>query len=113
MTVNGAIVAANVVIALALLALGLVLVWRAWGRLRHWPVSAYVALSGPYILPGIVIGQLALFRATDLAPPFTPNGWGTLGLRVLCAVVTLSLVGRVWRGQILTDADRRRLDGGG
>lgn len=112
MTVNGLIAVVNGAAGLALIFLGLALLWRANGRIWRWPVSAYVALAGPYLVPGLVLCQIAVFRAGSLPPPFTANGWGTLGLRVVCAVVVVALVQRVVRGRLLTAADRARLETG-
>src|SRR5690348_15288930 len=98
MTTNGSVATANGLIAVALIFLGCALLWQARPRLWRWPVSALVALAGPYLTAGLVIGQLALFRTVTIPAPFGPNGYGTLGLRCLCAFVVLALLQRVVRG---------------
>lgn len=109
-TTNGLIAAANGLVAMALVILGLALLWQVRERLLNWPVSALVALGGAYLLPGIAWGQIALFRVTTLPAPFTANGTGTLVLRVACVVVAVALAQRVIRGRLLNAGDHRRLD---
>lgn len=113
MTVNGLIVAANVTLVTALLFLGGALLWQARRSLRAWPVSALVALAGPYLFAGLIVGHVALWRIED-APgrAFDRNGIGTLAVRLIAVVVTWALVRRIVTGHLLTPRDRARMDGG-
>lgn len=107
MTVNALVIALNCLIAVGLVALGLGLLWQSRHRWREWPSSAGVAIAGPYLLPGIVIAQLAWFRVEDAEPDWIgPNGYGTLALRLACAMVVVALAWRVYGGRLLTERDR-------
>lgn len=110
MTTNGFIATANVVIAVGLIALGAALLWQARKGLIAWPVSALVALAGPYLLAGVVMAQLAVFRAGDLPPALARDGLGTAVLRLALVYATLALVRRIVTGRLLTERDRRRVD---
>lgn len=117
MTTNGMIAAVNLTIGLAFVALGLSLLWQAWlgwRRVRHplWPVSALVALAGPYLGAGIVWLHLTGWRLGDVpGEAWDRDGLGTLVLRLVVAFVALALVRRIVTGRLLTEGDRRRVDG--
>ena len=116
MTMNGTIAAVNLTIGLAFVALGMALLWQAWLGWRHvrhplWPVSALVALAGPYLGAGVVWLHITGWRLTNLpGQAFDRDGVGTLILRVVVAFVALALVQRIARGRLLTEGDRRRVD---
>lgn len=104
------IVIANVVAAVAYLVLGAVFVWKGFSGFREWPVGAMVAIAGPYLLAGIVLVQLTIWRAMDNDGSII--GWegkGTLVLRIAIAFTAFALARRVVFGSILTDGDRRRV----
>jgi hypothetical protein len=109
MTTNGMIATTNAVIAAALVALGLALLWQARRGLIAWPVSAFVALAGPYLLTGLVLAQLAWLRTAEAPPGWERDGVGTLVLRGVAAVVALALLRRIVTGRLLAPQDRDRV----
>ena len=111
MTTNGAIAATNLLVAIVFVALGLALLWQARTTLRAWPVSALVALAGPYIGAGLVWLHLTGWRLGDVpGTAWDRDGPGTLALRLGVAFVALALLRRIVAGRLLTAADRRRVD---
>lgn len=114
MTMNTAIALALACIAAGLIALGLVMLWQAKQRGKMWaiPIPALAALGWCFLLPGVVIGQVSVFRLGTIPQPFDPYGWGTLGLRVLSAMAVLALLRRVFIGRLLTPGDRARIQDG-
>ena len=111
MTVNGAIAVTNGIIAAAYVALGCALLWQARRSLRAWPVSAWVALAGPYIGAGVLVLHLIGWRLGDLpGQAMDRDGPGTLAVRVAIACVVVALLQRIARGRLLTDGDRARVD---
>lgn len=111
MTMNEAIALINTVLALSLIALGVLFLWQAWQRrsVWTWPPSALVALGIVPLLTGLIIGQLVVFRLGAMPSPFGPNEWGTLALRLITTAIVLGKLTRVWRGQLLTARDRTRI----
>ena len=111
MTTNGMIAAVNLTIGLAFVALGVALLWQARRSLRVWPVSALVALAGPYLGAGIVWLHLTGWRLWEVpGEAWDRDGVGTLILRLAVAFVTLALTRRIATGRLLTEGDRRRVD---
>ena len=110
MTINATIAAVNLAIAVAFVALGLALLWQSRSSLRAWPVSALVALAGPYLGAGVVLVQLAIWRLDDTPGlAFDANGPGTLLVRAAVAFVAVALLQRIVRGRLLTSADHERV----
>ena len=108
MSVNTVIVISNVVMASCLVALGLGLFLKSIKRAWEWPVTAGIALSGPFLAAGLVIAQLALFRTFDFGFHMNPNGYGTMTLRIVGAILSAALVWRVYGDTLLTERDRER-----
>jgi phosphate/sulfate permease len=111
MTINTAIALVNAVMGVAFVTLGGALLWQARRSLRQWPVSALVALAGPYIGAGIMLLHRMGWRLGDLpGDAFDRNGAGTLVVQVVITAVVLALGQRIARGRLLTASDRRRVD---
>lgn len=117
MTTNGAIALVLAGIVAVYGCIGLVLLWQAraglWRNRRPvWPVSVLVALSGPFLAVSLVGGQLVLFRMGSVPAPFTPNGLGTLGVRVACFLIGVAFLTRLLRRRLLNGDDRARINSG-
>jgi hypothetical protein len=108
---NGVVIAtANVIHSLGLIALGVSMIWKAWGSIWHWPAPALVAMAGPYLIPGLILLQLAVWRMTEEdGGAFGYEGSATMALRVVGAVVTIALLLRVLTDTLLTESDRARV----
>lgn len=115
-TINEAIALANVVIALSLIAIGSAMLSRAWRRLCQWPVSGYLEMAAGYIIGGIVIGQLTVFRIAGIDRElgiWGTDGEGTLAVRLACAAIMTSIARRALSsGGIMTAKDREDRDNG-
>lgn len=109
MTMNGALALTLFGITIGTLALGSGFVHQARGRWLQWPSPALLALGGPFLLIGLVFGQIVLFRITDLPWPFGVNDPGTLLVRLAALIVVWALVYRVFSGHLLTTTDRARI----
>jgi phosphate/sulfate permease len=111
MTTNGMIAALNVAGAVVYLLLGLALLWQARRSLRGWPVSALIAIAGPYVLAGIALAQWTGWRAGDWpGEAFDATGLGTLALRFALVFVGVALLRRIVTGRLLTPGDHERVD---
>ena len=114
MTINGAIAALNFAAVVVYVALGVGLLYQARRSLRQWPVSALVALAGPYLAAGLMLAQLTGWRMGDWpGTAWDRDGPGTLLLRLVLVGVGAALLQRILRGRLLTDSDRQRVDGAG
>jgi hypothetical protein len=110
MTVNGMIAILNVAGAVVYLLLGAALLWQARRSLRSWPVSALIAIAGPYVLAGLVLVQWTGWRAGDWpGEAFDATGLGTLALRTVLVFVAAALLRRIVTGRLLTPGDQDRV----
>lgn len=98
------------VLAVVYLVLGGMMLVAARTRWRQWPVTAYIALAGPYIAAGVIFAHRAGWRLGN--PPgeiFDRNGVGSLAISWVAIVFAVALIQRLWSGTLLTEQDRERI----
>lgn len=112
---NEIVAGANAVWALALLYTGMMMLrqgWQVWRgtAVSWWPVSALTAIGGVLLTCGLLIAQTSGWRVGNLpGEVFDRSGAGTALRSVTGAVLAVAVARRVWRRELLTEGDRRRV----
>lgn len=88
-------------------------VWRA-GKVAWWPVSALIAIGGVFLGVGLVLAQGTAWRIDATPGTFTSaNGPLSVLVRCITAVICVALARRILQKSLLTDGDRKRVNGHG